>query len=170
MDAIPTTADTVWLARHGTWWSLLEAAVTGFLSIVLLFGVFESAQRKPRDDKGRAVSTGKPPRVQTARRDAAPGQRTNHEIPEQSHVEAAPAEIMDETQGVLYLRRPSRLLQRAHCQDVEGSELSGEQVPTGRPNVPPSQKGTITCGDRWQKALSSKSLTRCRRCSTTRPI
>lgn len=47
---------TIWLVQQDDWWSWLSV-LTGTLSLVLLYGIFESAQRVPRDKKGRRTET-----------------------------------------------------------------------------------------------------------------
>lgn len=34
---------TIWLALHGTWWSWLLAAVSGFVWLIFIAGIFDSA-------------------------------------------------------------------------------------------------------------------------------
>jgi hypothetical protein len=85
--ALATGYLTVWLARQGAWWELL-AIPSGFLTVVLVYGVFESAQRVPRDEKGKRLS-GVPP---SRRKPEAVQQQStatihpepHHEIPKQS--------------------------------------------------------------------------------------
>lgn len=46
---------TVWLFQRGTWWGVAAAIPVGLLTTVLIYGVFESAQRVPRDKAGKRI-------------------------------------------------------------------------------------------------------------------
>ncbi|GAA0363856.1 hypothetical protein GCM10009530_11930 [Microbispora corallina] len=67
----------LWLAGLGPWWGPPAALVAGFLALACTYGIFESAQRVPRDAKGRRLQVGQsgeaseaadvPPEVESAR-------------------------------------------------------------------------------------------------------
>lgn len=46
---------TIWLVQTATWWSILLAAPVGLLAIVFVYGIFETAQKVPRDSKGKRI-------------------------------------------------------------------------------------------------------------------
>jgi hypothetical protein len=47
----------IWLFAREGWWVILGALV-GLLATVFLFGIFESAQKVPRDEKGKRIKIG----------------------------------------------------------------------------------------------------------------
>nr|WP_146177678.1 hypothetical protein [Sphaerisporangium cinnabarinum] len=46
---------TVWLVANGAWWSYTLAAVAALLCLLFVYGIFETAQKVPRDEKGRRI-------------------------------------------------------------------------------------------------------------------
>lgn len=47
---------TIWLAQLGKWWSIGLAIPFGLLALVFAYGIFETAQRVPRDSKGKRLT------------------------------------------------------------------------------------------------------------------
>lgn len=45
----------IYLWNFGSWWSYLLAIPAGLLTVVFLYGIFESGQKVPRDGKGRRL-------------------------------------------------------------------------------------------------------------------
>jgi hypothetical protein len=56
----------LWLFQRDTWWGLVSGAVVSFLAISCAYGIFESAERVPRDSKGRRIPEGARARVNGA--------------------------------------------------------------------------------------------------------
>jgi ABC-type amino acid transport system permease subunit len=46
---------TVWLFGHPGWIWKFGSVITGVVAFVFVYGIFESAQRVPRDEKGRVL-------------------------------------------------------------------------------------------------------------------
>lgn len=46
---------TIWLAQKGEWWSYCLAAVTGFMVLVFLYGVYDTGTKAKRDAKGNRI-------------------------------------------------------------------------------------------------------------------
>ncbi len=44
---------TIWVIRQDGWWVLPAAVFSGVATLLFVYGIFESAQRVPRDQKGR---------------------------------------------------------------------------------------------------------------------
>lgn len=49
------TALITWLFTIGTWWAITIAILAALLALVMVYGIVESAQVVPRDEKGKRL-------------------------------------------------------------------------------------------------------------------
>ena len=47
----------VYLYQRGTWWGIVAAVPAAVLALALVYMIFESGQRAPRDDGGKRIAS-----------------------------------------------------------------------------------------------------------------
>lgn len=53
---------TVWLFQLDQWWGYVLSLLCGIVGLLFTYGIFETAKRIPRDDKGHALTSKEPAR------------------------------------------------------------------------------------------------------------